>query len=80
MAKPIFKRILLKLSGEALQGRMGFGIDDENIYVANRIAVKGDLFSIRRPSGGAGGPNPSEGGQLDRIGSIGVAAIEFIAA
>jgi uridylate kinase len=27
MAKPVFKRILLKLSGEALQGRMGYGID-----------------------------------------------------
>ncbi len=27
MAKPIFKRIVLKLSGEALQGRLGYGID-----------------------------------------------------
>ena len=26
-AKPIYKRILLKLSGEALQGSEGFGID-----------------------------------------------------
>jgi uridylate kinase len=27
MGKPAFKRVLLKLSGEALQGRMGYGID-----------------------------------------------------
>lgn len=27
MAKPVFKRIVLKLSGEALQGRLGYGID-----------------------------------------------------
>lgn len=26
-AKPVYKRILLKLSGEALQGSEGFGID-----------------------------------------------------
>jgi len=29
MKKPIFKRVVLKLSGEALQGRMGYGIDYE---------------------------------------------------
>ncbi len=27
MQKPVYKRILLKLSGEALQGTEGFGID-----------------------------------------------------
>ena len=27
MPKPVFKRIVLKLSGEALQGRLGYGID-----------------------------------------------------
>ena len=27
MSQPIYKRILLKLSGEALQGDEGFGID-----------------------------------------------------
>jgi len=27
MKKPIFKRIILKLSGEALQGKLGYGID-----------------------------------------------------
>ncbi|MBN2453833.1 MAG: UMP kinase [Candidatus Omnitrophica bacterium] len=35
MAKPIFKRVVLKLSGEALQGRQGFGIDYD---VADAIA------------------------------------------
>jgi len=29
MSKPIFKRVVLKLSGEALQGRFGYGIDYE---------------------------------------------------
>ena len=27
MTKPIFKRVVIKLSGEALQGRLGYGID-----------------------------------------------------
>ena len=35
MAKPVFKRVVLKLSGEALQGRLGYGIDFD---VANSIA------------------------------------------
>ena len=29
MSKPVFKRVMLKLSGEALQGRLGYGIDYE---------------------------------------------------
>ena len=36
MSKPIFKRILLKLSGEALQGRMGYGIDYDVLNVIAR--------------------------------------------
>jgi uridylate kinase len=35
MSQPEFKRILLKLSGEALMGKQGFGVDPE---VASRIA------------------------------------------
>jgi uridylate kinase len=35
MSQPIFRRILLKLSGEALMGKQGFGVDPE---VASRIA------------------------------------------
>lgn len=34
-AKPIYKRVLLKASGEALMGSQGFGID---VAVADRIA------------------------------------------
>lgn len=29
MAKPVFKRVVLKISGEALQGRLGYGIDHD---------------------------------------------------
>jgi len=29
MSKPVYKRVVLKLSGEALQGRLGYGIDYE---------------------------------------------------
>src|SRR6476620_7711730 len=35
MSQPIYKRVLLKASGEALMGSQGFGIDVE---VADRIA------------------------------------------
>jgi uridylate kinase len=35
MTKPIFKRVVIKLSGEALQGRLGYGIDCD---VTNSIA------------------------------------------
>jgi uridylate kinase len=40
--KPVFKRILLKASGEALMGAQGFGID---VDVADRIA--GDIKAAR---------------------------------
>jgi uridylate kinase len=33
MSTPIFQRILLKLSGEALQGKLGYGIDPEILGV-----------------------------------------------
>ncbi len=35
--EPVFKRIVLKLSGEALAGDIGYGIDQE---VLNRIALQ----------------------------------------
>ncbi len=35
MKKPVYKRIVLKLSGEALQGEIGYGVDPK---VAGRIA------------------------------------------
>jgi len=43
MGKSIFKRIVLKLSGEALQGRLGYGIDYD---VTNSIAKQ--VKEIRR--------------------------------
>ena len=41
-AKPLFKRVLLKASGEALMGSQGFGID---VTVADRIAA--DIAEVR---------------------------------
>ena len=35
MKKPVFKRVVLKISGEALQGRLGYGIDYD---ITNAIA------------------------------------------
>ena len=38
MANPIYSRILLKLSGEVLAGKKGFGIDPEKAYyLANEV-------------------------------------------
>lgn len=36
MDKPMYKRVLLKLSGEALAGERGFGINND---VVNDIAI-----------------------------------------
>lgn len=38
MKKPVFKRVLLKLSGEALQGNLGYGVDPKVAYsIAQQI-------------------------------------------
>ena len=38
MRKPVYKRILLKLSGEALKGKRGFGIDfEQTAIIAEQI-------------------------------------------
>ncbi len=38
MSKPVFKRVVLKISGEALQGRLGYGIDyDVMASIASQI-------------------------------------------
>ncbi|TCT40379.1 UMP kinase [Martelella mediterranea] len=42
MDKPVYKRVLLKVSGEALMGDQGFGID---VNVADRIAS--DIAEVR---------------------------------
>ena len=39
MKKPVFKRVVLKLSGEALQGNLGFGID-YNILISIARQIK----------------------------------------
>lgn len=44
-SQPIYKRVLLKVSGEALMGSQGFGID---VTVADRIAA--DIADARRMS------------------------------
>ena len=44
MAKPLYSRILLKLSGEILAGNKGFGIDPEKAsYLANEVKSIYDL-------------------------------------
>jgi len=44
LSRPIYHRVLLKLSGEALMGNQGFGIDPEMIrYVAEEIRSVVDL-------------------------------------
>ena len=46
-AKPVYKRILLKLSGEALQGSEGFGIDAS---ILDRMAQELSLIHISEPT------------------------------
>lgn len=44
MAKPIYKRVILKISGEAIAGKDGFGIDPETIKgIAEEIKEVHDL-------------------------------------
>lgn len=39
MKKPVYKRVILKLSGEALQGKMGYGVDHEVVVaIADQIS------------------------------------------
>ena len=44
MKKPVFKRVVLKLSGEALQGNLGYGID-YNVLVSIARQIKEVKFS-----------------------------------
>ena len=57
MAEPIFKRILLKISGEALAATQGFGVDTttienwkEKIPVAHQFAIASVLTSATESS------------------------------
>ena len=69
MKKPIFKRVLLKLGGESLSGKKGFGIDIEKInFISHQLAeirelgvqiaiVIGGGNIFRGQEGSAGGIN-----------------------
>lgn len=44
MSKPIYKRVVLKLSGEALEGSLGYGIDPKVVFsIARQIKEVKDL-------------------------------------
>ncbi|NBG87600.1 UMP kinase [Isachenkonia alkalipeptolytica] len=44
MSKPVYKRVLLKLSGEALAGEKGFGIDTDTLErIAKEVKEVGDM-------------------------------------
>ncbi|MDO4697681.1 MAG: UMP kinase [Pasteurellaceae bacterium] len=67
MSKPIYKRILLKLSGEALQGDEGFGIDPS---ILDRMAIEiKDLLEMGVEVGVVlGGGNLFRGAKLAKAG------------
>ena len=49
MDEPVFKRILLKLGGEALAGPQGFGIDPQRAdEVAAKVREVRDLVTAAR--------------------------------
>ena len=67
MSKPIYKRILLKLSGEALQGEEGFGIDPS---ILDRMALEiKELIEMSVEVGVVlGGDNLFRGAKLAKAG------------
>ena len=67
MTRPVYKRILLKLSGEALMGEEGFGIDPK---VLDRIAQEvGELLALGVEVGMViGGGNLFRGKSLSKAG------------
>ena len=71
MAKAIFKRVVLKLSGEALQGRLGYGIDyDVTASIARQIKeIRKTGVEIALVIGGGnifrGAPGSAKG--IDRV-------------
>ena len=44
---PVYKRILLKLSGEALAGRQGYGIDPDVITASPPRSAKSSISGCR---------------------------------
>lgn len=67
MSKPIYKRILLKLSGEALQGSEGFGIDPS---ILDRMALEIKELLVEGVEVGVvlGGGNLFRGAKLAKAG------------
>ena len=66
MSKPIYKRILLKLSGEALQGEEGFGIDPS---ILDRMALEiKELIEMGVEVGVVLGGNLFRGAKLAKAG------------
>jgi len=70
MSQPIYKRILLKLSGEALQGDEGFGIDPS---ILDRMALEiKELIEMGVEVGVVlGGGNLFRGAKLAKAGPYG---------
>ena len=66
MAEPAYRRVIIKLSGEALAGERGFGIDDKAVDVMVR-----DLVACHRLGTQlgvvAGGGNLLRGSQMDAM-------------
>jgi len=72
VGKPVYRRILLKLSGEALMGRQAYGIDDgilaalsEEVRDVGSLGVQialvvggGNIFAASRPAGSTASTAP----------------------
>ena len=64
-ADPVFRRILLKLSGESLSGEAGFGIDAE--VLGSMAAEVGEIVGLGVQTGIViGGGNLFRGRKRDR--------------
>ena len=71
MRKPVYKRILLKLSGEALKGKRGFGIDFEQTAIIaeqiNEIHALGIEIAIVIGGGNIFRGVPASENGMDRV-------------
>jgi len=69
-AKPVYKRVVLKLSGEALQGKEGYGIDSKVVtsiaYQIKEIRELGVEVSIVIGGGNIFRGSPASGNGMDR--------------
>ncbi len=69
-AKPVYKRVVLKLSGEALQGKEGYGIDSKVVtsiaYQIKEVKELGLEISIVIGGGNIFRGSPASGNGMDR--------------